>query len=77
MVGRPLELALTPDGRSLVTASTGGELPGGISESRKKTRSLEIEDGYRALALSPDGRTAAIGLDRGIQLIDVGTGEGA
>ena len=48
--------------------------PGGISSSREKTRTIRIEQGYRALALSPDGRTAAIGLDRGIRLIDVRTG---
>ena len=51
-----------------------GELTWWDLDSRKKTRTIEIEDGYRALALSPDGRTAAIGLDDGIQLIDVRTG---
>jgi WD40 repeat protein len=68
-------IALTPDGRSLVTASANGELTWWDLDKREKTRMLEIAPGYRALALSPDGRTAAIGLDRGIQLIDVQTGE--
>ncbi len=67
-------VALTPDGRSLVTTSAEGELAWWDLDSREKTRTIEIEDGYRALALSPDGRTAAIGLDGGIRLIDVRTG---
>jgi WD40 repeat protein len=67
-------VALTADGRSLVTASVEGELAWWDLESRERTRTLEIAKGYRALALSPDGRTAAIGFDGGIQLIDVRTG---
>ena len=51
-----------------------GELAWWDLDSRKKTKTIEIEDGYHALALSADGRTAAIGLDRGIRLIDVRTG---
>jgi WD40 repeat protein len=65
---------LTPDGRSLVTASADGELAWWDLDNGEKTRTIEIEEGYRALALSPDGLTAAIGLDRGIRLIDVRTG---
>jgi WD40 repeat protein len=67
-------IALTPDGRSLVTTSTLGTLTWWDLESRDKTRTVEVAEGYRALAISPDGRTAAIGLDDGIQLIDVRTG---
>ncbi|MGH3129304.1 MAG: protein kinase domain-containing protein, partial [Gaiellaceae bacterium] len=67
-------IALTPDGRSLVTTSNVGTLTRWDLASRKKTRTFQVPDGYRALALSPDGRTAAIGLDDGIQLIDVRTG---
>jgi WD40 repeat protein len=67
-------IALTPDGRSLVTASAAGELAWWDLASHEKTRALEIPDGYRALALSPDGETAAIGLDDGIELIHVRTG---
>jgi WD40 repeat protein len=67
-------VALTADGRSLVTASAAGELAWWDLASHEKTRTLEIPDGYRALALSPDGETAAIGLDDGIELIDVRTG---
>jgi WD40 repeat protein len=66
---------LTPDGASLVTASADGELAWWNLESRTKTRTLEIPDGYRALALSPDGFTAAIGLDRGLRLVDLRTGK--
>jgi WD40 repeat protein/tRNA A-37 threonylcarbamoyl transferase component Bud32 len=67
-------VALTADGRSLVTTSVFGELAWWDLESREKTRTLTIEEGLRALALSPDGLTAAVGSDRGIRLIDVRTG---
>jgi len=67
-------IALTPDGRSLVTTSVVGELTWWDLETREKTRTLTIPAGYRALALSPDGRTAAIGLEDGIRLIDMRTG---
>ncbi len=67
-------VVLTPDGRSLVTASAEGELAWWDLDNGEKTRTIRIEHGYRALALSPDGLTAAIGLDRGIRLIDVRTG---
>ena len=66
--------ALTADDRSLVTASEDGELAWWDLRSRRKTRTLPIETGLHALALSPDGRTAAVGIDRGIQLVDVRTG---
>ena len=68
------DVALTPDGGSLVTTSADGELAWWDLDSREKTKTIQIEDGYRAVALSPDGLTAAIGLDRGIRLIDVRTG---
>ncbi len=67
--------ALTPDGGSVVTASPDGELAWWDIGSREKTRALEIADGYHALALSPDGLTAAVGIDGGIQLVDVRSGE--
>jgi WD40 repeat protein/tRNA A-37 threonylcarbamoyl transferase component Bud32 len=68
------DVALAPDGRSLVTTSVDGEVAWWDLDSRKKTRSTKIPKGHRALALSPDGLTAAIGLARGIGLIDVRTG---
>jgi WD40 repeat protein len=71
---RAPHFALTPDGRSLVTASDTGELTWWDLKSRRKTRTLEIAAGYHALALSADGLTAAVGIDRGIQLVDVRTG---
>jgi WD40 repeat protein/tRNA A-37 threonylcarbamoyl transferase component Bud32 len=71
---RPPHFALTPDGRALVTASDQGELAWWDLRSGRKTRALDIGPGYHALALSPDGRTAAVGLDPGIQLVDVRTG---
>ncbi|MDF2751910.1 MAG: hypothetical protein K0S82_292 [Gaiellaceae bacterium] len=66
---------LTADDRSLATASEDGELAWWDLRSGKKTRAIPIETGLHALALSPDGLTAAVGIDRGIQLVDVGTGE--
>ncbi|MGH2630719.1 MAG: hypothetical protein ACRDHI_09200, partial [Actinomycetota bacterium] len=66
--------ALTPDDRSLVTASEDGELAVWDLRGGEKTRTLPIETGLHALALSPDGRTAAVGTDRGIQLVDLPSG---
>lgn len=66
--------ALTPDGRSVVTASADGELAWWDRETRKKTRTLEIAAGYHSLAISPDGLTAAVGIDGGIQRVDVRSG---
>jgi WD40 repeat protein/tRNA A-37 threonylcarbamoyl transferase component Bud32 len=67
-------ISLTPDGRSLVTTSRNGRVTWWDLHSGKKTKALAVEDGYRALALSPDGRSAAIGLDDGVRLVDVRTG---
>ena len=67
--------ALTPDDRSLVTASEDGELAVWDLRSGEKTRTLRIETGLHALALSPDGRTAAVGIEGGIQLVDLPSGE--
>jgi WD40 repeat protein len=70
---------LTPGDRSLVTATSStygnGELAWWDLSSGEKTRTLPIEMGLHALALSPDGRTAVVGVDRGIQLVDVRTGD--
>jgi WD40 repeat protein/tRNA A-37 threonylcarbamoyl transferase component Bud32 len=63
--------ALTADGRSLLTASEDGELAWWNLRSREKTRALPIETGLHALAVSQDGLTAAVGIDRGIQLVDL------
>ncbi len=67
--------ALTPDGGSIVTASPDGELAWWDLQSREKTRALAIAEGYHAFALSPDGRTAAVGIDGGIQLVDLRSGK--
>ncbi len=68
------EVSLAPDGRSLVTTSVDGELAWLDLDSRKKTRTIDIPRGHHALALSADGGTAAVGLGRGIRLINVRTG---
>jgi WD40 repeat protein/tRNA A-37 threonylcarbamoyl transferase component Bud32 len=68
------QFALTADGRSLITASENGELAWWDLQSRKKTRTLKIANGLHALALSPDGFTAAVGFDSGVQLVDVRSG---
>jgi WD40 repeat protein/tRNA A-37 threonylcarbamoyl transferase component Bud32 len=70
------DFALTPDDRSLVTVSTMGELVRWDLRTRKKTLrlALRIGKGHHAIALSPDARTVAVGIDRGIQLVDMRTG---
>jgi WD40 repeat protein/tRNA A-37 threonylcarbamoyl transferase component Bud32 len=64
--------ALTADDRFLITASEDGELAWWDLRSGKQTRTLKVAAGLHALALSPDGLTAAVGVDRGIQLVDLG-----
>jgi WD40 repeat protein len=69
------QFALTPDDRSLLTASEDGELAWWDLRSRKKTRTLRIETGTaHALAVSPDGLTAAVGIKHGVQLVDLRSG---
>jgi WD40 repeat protein len=67
-------VALTPDGGSVVIASPDGELAWRDLESREQTRALAITEGYHAVALSQDGLTAALGIDGGIQLVDLQSG---
>ena len=67
--------ALAEDDRLLLTASEDGELVSWDVRNGAKTRSLPIATGLHAFALSPDGRTAAVGIERGIQLVDVRTGD--
>ncbi|MCI0634101.1 MAG: WD40 repeat domain-containing protein [Actinobacteria bacterium] len=66
--------ALTSDDRSLITASEDGELAVWDLRNGEKTRTLRIETGLHALALSPDDHTAAVGIDGGIQLVDLPSG---
>jgi WD40 repeat protein len=71
----PPQFALTPDDRSVVSATEQGELGWWSLRSGRKTRSVRIGTGHHALALSPDGRTVAIGIDGGMELVDARTGE--
>ena len=65
----------TPDGRFLITASEDGELVWWDLRTRKKTRTLRIETGTApALAVSPDGLTAAVGIKHGVRLVDLRSG---
>jgi WD40 repeat protein len=69
------QFALTPDDRSLLTASEDGELAQWDLRSRRKTRTWRIETGTApALAVSPDGLTAAVGIKHGVQLVDLRSG---
>jgi WD40 repeat protein/tRNA A-37 threonylcarbamoyl transferase component Bud32 len=71
------QFAVTPDGRSLITASEDGELARWDLRSRKKTRTWRIETGGLrgvAVAISPDGLTAAVGIRHGVQLVDLRSG---
>ena len=67
--------ALAEGDRLLLTASEDGELASWDLRSGAKTRALPIAIGLHAFALSADGRTAAVGIERGIQLVDVRTGD--
>ena len=69
------QFALTPDDRFLITASEDGELAQWDLRTRRKTRTWRIETGLApALAVSPDGRTVAVGIKHGVQLVDVRSG---
>ena len=68
------EFALTADDRSLITASESGELAWWDLRTGRKTRTLRIEPGLHALAVSPDGRTAAVGIEHGVRLVDLRSG---
>ena len=63
-----------PDGRSVVIATDEGELVWWDLRSRTPTRRLKIGTGQHALALSPDAGTIAVGIERGIQLVDTRSG---
>jgi WD40 repeat protein len=71
----PPHFALTPDGRSVVTASELGELAWWDLHSGRKTRTLKIATGYHAVAVGPDGRAVAVGIEGGIQMVDARTGD--
>jgi WD40 repeat protein/tRNA A-37 threonylcarbamoyl transferase component Bud32 len=69
------QFALTPDGRLVLTASEDGELAWWDLRSRTKTRTLRIQAGFApALAVSPDGLTAAVGIRNGVELVDLRSG---
>ena len=72
---RAAHFALTPDGHSVITASDEGELAWWDLQTGRKVRSLAIARDYHALALSLQGRLVAVGIDGGIQLVDVRTGK--
>jgi WD40 repeat protein len=67
-------LALTPDGSSVLIASNERELVWWDLRSRSATRRVRIGTGHHALAVSSDGDTVAVGVDRGIQLVDTRSG---
>jgi WD40 repeat protein/tRNA A-37 threonylcarbamoyl transferase component Bud32 len=67
-------IVVTGDDRYLITASEDGELAWWDLRSGEKARSLEIGTGLHALALSLDGLTVAVGVDHGVQFVDVSDG---
>jgi WD40 repeat protein len=67
--------ALAPDDHSVITASEDGELASWDLRTRRKIRTWRIEAGLApALAVSPDGRTAAVGIKHGLRLVDFVSG---
>ena len=69
------QFAVTADDRSLITASEDGELARWDLRTRRKTQSWRIETGLApALAVSPNGRTVAVGIKHGVQLVDLRSG---
>ena len=69
--------ARRPTGARSSPPSPEGELAWWDLGSRERTRTVRIENGHHALALSADGRTVAVGIDDGIELVDVRTGADA
>ena len=67
-------MLLTADGREVVTASADGELAWWNLYTGKKQRAVPISPGCHVMALSPDGRVAALGVDDGIEVVDTWTG---
>ena len=67
--------ALAEGDRLLLTASEDGKLASWDARTGAKTRALPIATGLHAFALSGDERTAAVGIERGIQLVDMRTGD--
>ena len=69
------QFVLTADDRALLTASEDGELARWDLRSRQKTRTWRIgRTTAPALAVSPDGSIAAIGIEGGLQFVDLGFG---
>ena len=67
-------VALSADGRTIVSTSRDGRVIWWDLARRKPKLTVKVEAGYRAVAMSPDGRTAAIGIDKRVLFVDVPTG---
>ncbi len=68
------QFAFTSRGRAVLTASEAGELAWWDLRTGRKTRSERVATGLHALATSPDGLTAVVGIDRGLQFVDLRSG---
>jgi WD40 repeat protein/DNA-binding SARP family transcriptional activator len=73
-VHEPTHFSLTPDGRAVITVSDAGELTWWDMLTGQPIRTLDVASGHGVLALRPDGRSVAVGIDHGVQLIDVDSG---
>ncbi len=68
------QFAFTSRERAVLTASEAGELAWWDLRTGRKTRSERVATGLHALAVSPDGLTAVVGVDRGLQFVDLRSG---
>jgi hypothetical protein len=70
--GMPLGVALTPDGNRAVTIATDHAVR--IWDARTGAELHKLDVQALRLAVSPDGRRAAVAVDQGVKVFDLATG---
>jgi WD40 repeat protein/tRNA A-37 threonylcarbamoyl transferase component Bud32 len=79
-VGRELkgwfaDFALTADGTASITANLEGQVTRWDLMTGQEARVFPLSQGFRAMSLSPDGQTVALGGQGAVLLIDAATGQ--